>query len=484
VTASGIGADLLRAFNYLALTYFAALTLCYLAITLMSAVQVRTYFRRRSQSALVRAMRSRLTPPVTLCVSAYNEAETIVDSIRAMLNIQYPRHEVALTNDGSTDGTIERLIAGFELRRVDQPLRPGIATAPIRGIYRSDIHPNLVVIDKANGGRSDGLNASVNAATSPLICCVDADSLLEPDGLVAAVRPFVERPATVATGGIIRVANGCRVEKGHVMQVALPRQPLAMFQTVEYFRAFLAARTGWSAINGLLIISGAFGVFRRAAVVEVGGFAPDSIGEDFELCVRLHRKARDERRPYRLEFVPDPVCWTEVPTRLRELGGQRNRWHRGLVDTLWRHRRMICNPRYGAVGMLSLPFFVAFEFFGAFIEMFGYVTVVVSLVLGVVNVRFAVVFFAVAVLSGVFLSLAAVLLEDLAFRRFERPGELLRLVAYSVAENFGYRQLMTGYRVRGFFAYLRGNKAWGEIRRVGFAQAAVSASEARKKERA
>ena len=483
MTASGLGADALRAFNFLALGYFGVLTISYLAITLLSAVQIRRYFRRRSEEALVRAMRSPLTPPVTICISAYNEGETIVDSMRAMLNLQYPRFEVALTNDGSSDSTLERLIEAFGLRRVDQPLRPGIATAPIRGVYRSDIHPNLVVIDKVNAGRSDGLNAAVNAATSPLICCVDADSILEPDGLVAAVRPFVERPATVAAGGIIRVANGCRVEKGHVMQAALPRQPLAMFQTVEYLRAFLAARTGWSAINGLLIISGAFGVFRRAAVVEVGGFAPDSIGEDFELCVRLHARARDERRPYRLEFVPDPVCWTEVPTRLRELGGQRNRWHRGLVDTLWRHRRMIGNPRYGAVGTLSLPFFVAFEFLGAFIETLGYVTVVVSLVLGVVNVSFAVVFFAVAVLSGVLLSLAAVLLEDLAFHRFERHGDLLKLVAYSVAENFGYRQLMTGYRVRGFFAYLRGNKAWGEIRRIGFAQAAVSTPDARKKER-
>jgi cellulose synthase/poly-beta-1,6-N-acetylglucosamine synthase-like glycosyltransferase len=482
MTAGAIGADALRAFNYLALGYFALITLCYLAVTLMSAVQVRNYFRRRSQAALTRTMRSRLTPPVTICVSAYNEAATIVDSIRAMLHLQYPRYEVALTNDGSTDATLEQLIAGFQLRRVDQPLRPGIPTAPIRGVYRSAVHPNLVVIDKANGGRSDGLNASVNAATSPLICCVDADSLLEPDGLVAAIRPFVERPETVGAGGIIRVANGCRVEKGHVMEVALPRQPLAMFQTVEYFRAFLAARTGWSAINGLLIISGAFGVFRRAAVVEVGGFAADSIGEDFELCVRLHAKAREERRPYRLEFVPDPVCWTEVPTRLRELGGQRNRWHRGLVDTLWRHRRMIGNPRYGVVGMLSLPFFVAFEFLGAFVETFGYITVVVSLALGVVNVSFAIVFLAVAVLSGVLLSLAAVLLEDLAFRRFERQGELLQLVAYCLAENFGYRQLMTCYRVRGFFAYLRGNKAWGEIRRVGFAPAPTATAGEREKE--
>src|SRR5262249_47705332 len=234
--------------------------------------------------------------------------------------------------------------------------------------------------------------------------------------------------------------------------------------------------------NGARAACGGFGVVRRAVVVGLGGLAPDSIGEAFELCVRLHRKARAERRSYRLDFVPDPVCWTEVPTRLRELGGQRNRWHRGLVDTLWRHRRMIGNPRYGAVGMLSLPFFVAFEFLGPFIELLGYVTVVVALALGVVNLPFALVFFAIAVLSGVLLSLAAVLLEDLAFRRFERWVELLRIVGYAVAENFGYRQLMTGYRVRGFFAYLRGNKGWGEIHRVGFAQVAIATSELPKEE--
>jgi cellulose synthase/poly-beta-1,6-N-acetylglucosamine synthase-like glycosyltransferase len=466
--------DVLRAFSYLALGYFVLLMVSYLAITVLSAVQVRGYFRHRSQAALRRELRSQLTPPVTICVSAYNEAATIVDSIRAMLTLQYPRYEVAVTNDGSTDATFERLVAGFELRRVDQPLRPGIVTAPVRGVYRSPRHPNLVVIDKANGGRSDGLNAAINAASSPLICCVDADSILESDGLLAAVHPFMVRPATVGAGGIIRVANGCRIESGHVTRVALPRSPLAMMQTVEYFRAFLAARTGWSAINGLLIISGAFGVFRRAAVVEVGGFATDSIGEDFELCVRLHRKARDEGRPYRLEFVPDPVCWTEVPERLRDLGGQRSRWHRGLVDTLWRHRRMIGSPRYGAVGMLSLPFFLLFEFFGALIETLGYVVVLVSLALGAINATFAITFFAVAVLCGVLLSLAAVLLEDLAFHRFGRTSDLIRLLAFSIAENFGYRQLMTGYRVRGFVSYLRGNKAWGEIQRVGFAPAPAS----------
>jgi cellulose synthase/poly-beta-1,6-N-acetylglucosamine synthase-like glycosyltransferase len=461
--------SVLRAINYVVLGYFVLLTVSYLAVSVMSAIQVRSYFRRRSELALRRTLRSRLTPPVTICVSGYNEAETIVDSMRAMLTLDYPDYEVALTNDGSTDATLQALIEGFDLRRVDQPLRPGIETKPVLGVYRSRVHRNLVVIDKANGGRSDGLNAAINAASSPLICCVDADSILERDGLLAAVSPFVERPgAVLGAGGIIRVANGCRIERGHVVRVGLPKHPLAMLQTVEYLRAFLAARTGWSMINGLLIISGAFGIFRRSAVVEAGGFATDSIGEDFELCIRLHQLERRDGRRGRLEFVPDPVCWTEVPERLRDLGGQRNRWHRGLVDTLWRHRRLIGNPRYGTVGMLALPFFVLFELLGAFIELFGYLVIALSLALGVVNAEFALAFIGVAILSGLLLSLSAVLLEDTAFRRYGRMRELLRLVAYGVFENFGYRQVITVYRVRGFFAYLRGNKAWGEMRRVGF----------------
>jgi cellulose synthase/poly-beta-1,6-N-acetylglucosamine synthase-like glycosyltransferase len=471
-------ADVLRVFNVAVLTYFGLITLSYMAITVMSAREVRGYFRRRSGAALRRTLRSRMSPPVTICAPAYNEAEGIVDSMRAMLTLQYPSFEVALTNDGSTDDTLERLKEAFGLRRVDQPVRPGIPTAHVRGIYRSRTHSRLIVIDKENGGRSDALNAAINVASSPLICCVDADSLLEPDGLLAAVRPFVERPAeTVGAGGIIRAANGCTVEHGHVTKVGLPRNPVAMFQTVEYLRAFLAARTGWSAINGLLIISGAFGVFRRARVIEVGGFATDSIGEDFELCMRLHRKARDDGRPYRLAFIPDPVCWTEVPERMRDLGGQRNRWHRGLIDTLWRHRTMIANPRYGVVGMLSLPFFVLFEFFGAFVETLGYISLAVSLALGVVNVPFALLFMLVAVLSGVLLSLTAVLLEDVAFHRYGQIRELLKLVVFSVAENFGYRQIITAYRVRGFFAYLRGDKAWGEIQRIGFAGELEAAAE-------
>jgi cellulose synthase/poly-beta-1,6-N-acetylglucosamine synthase-like glycosyltransferase len=341
-------------------------------------------------------------------------------------------------------------------------------------VWRSRTHSNLVVVDKENGGRADALNASINFSRYPLVCCVDADSLLEPEALVTVVRPFIERPdRTIAAGGIIRVANGCEVTRGHVTKVGLPRQWLPMFQTVEYLRAFTAARTGWSMINSLLIISGAFGIFRKDAVIDVGGFASDSIGEDFELCMRLHARMRELKRPYHMAFVPDPVCWTEAPARLGQLGGQRDRWHRGLTDTLVRHRRMIFNPRYGAVGMLGLPFFVFFEFFGAFIEALGYIAIPLGFALGYINPGAAGLFFLLAVGSGICLSLSALLLEDVAFRKFGRWRDFGRLVIFCLIENFGYRQLMTYYRVRGFFSYLRGDEGWGHIDRAGFSPDAL-----------
>lgn len=476
VVAAG-GNVALRAFDDGVIVYFVILAFSYLSITVGSAMVVRRYFRRFSAVAVARSLRSTHTPPVSICTSAYNEAEAIVDSVRAMLALQYPRHEVVLCNDGSTDDTLTKLIDAFELSPVDQPLREDLPTAHVRAVYRSRLYRNLVVLDKENGGRSDGLNAAINAAGSPLICCIDADSILEYDALLDAVQPFIEDPEhVVGAGGLIRVANGCRIDHGHVVETHLPHSPLAMLQVVEYLRAFLAARSGWSAINGLVIISGAFGVFRRSAVVAAGGFATDTVGEDFELCVRLHRCSYEQGRRDRLAFVPDPVCWTEVPERLRQLGGQRNRWHRGLVDTLWRHRRMIGNPRYGVVGMMSLPFFVLFEFFGAFIEIAGWAVLAVSLVLGAINWPFALVFMAVALLSGVVLSLSAVLLEDVAFRRHGGLLDLARLIAYAIGENFGYRQIITYYRVRGFFAFLRGDRAWGVIERRGFAAPSTDAA--------
>jgi cellulose synthase/poly-beta-1,6-N-acetylglucosamine synthase-like glycosyltransferase len=462
--------DLFSAVNTVVLVYFVVVILSYSAITFLSWIQVRRYFRRLVHARLQRSVRSRLTPPISICAPAYNEAEVVVDAVRSMLGLRYPEHEVVLANDGSTDNTLEVLAEAFDMHRVDQPGNERIPTQPVRGIWRSRTHSNLVVVDKENGQRADALNAAINFARYPLVCCIDADSLLEPDALMTVVRPFIERPdRTIAAGGIIRVANGCEVTRGHVTKVGLPKRWLPMFQTVEYLRAFTAARTGWSMLNSLLIVSGAFGLFRKDAVIDVGGFAPDSIGEDFELCTRLHARMRELKRPYHIAFVPDPICWTEAPDRLRQLGGQRDRWHRGLTDTLIRHRHMIGNPRYGAVGMIGLPFFAGFEFLGAFIEAAGYIVVPIGFALGYINPVGAALFFLLAVGSGVCLSLSALLLEDVCFRKFVRWGEFGRLVLFCVIESFGYRQAMTYYRIKGFVSYLKGDVGWGHIDRRGFA---------------
>ena len=466
--------DVVMAINAVVLAYFILILVSYSAVTLLSWIQVRRYFRRLVHARLQRSVRSRLTPPISICAPAYNESEVIIDAVRSMLGLRYPLHEVVLTNDGSTDDTLDVLIEAFDMYRVDQPGHLRLDTAPVRGVWRSRSNSNLIVVDKENGGRADALNSSINFARYPLVCCIDADSLLEPEALMTVVRPFVERPdRTVGAGGIIRVANGCEVSRGHVTQVGLPKQWLPMFQTVEYLRAFTAARTGWSMINSLLIISGAFGIFRKDAVIDVGGFATDSIGEDFELCMRLHARMRELKRPYHIAFVPDPVCWTEAPDRLKQLGGQRDRWHRGLTDTLVRHRRMICNPRYGAVGLLGLPFFVLFEFLGAFIEAAGYVAIPFGFALGYLNGAAAALFFLLAVGSGICLSLSALLLEDVSFRKFGRWRDFARLVLFCLMENFGYRQAMTYYRVKGFWSYLKGDHGWGHIDRKGFAPDAL-----------
>jgi len=470
--------DLLRdAFgvvNDAVLGYFVLVVVAYSAVTVLSFVQARRHLRRVVHARLQRSVRSSLTPPIAVCVPCFDEEEVIVDSVRAMLALRYPQHEVVVANDGSTDRSLALLAEAFALRRVDQPAQAPLATAPVRGVYRSRTHPNLVVVDKVNGGRADALNAAINHARHPLVCCTDADSLLEADALLTLVRPFVERPdRTIGAGGMIRVANGCAVERGHVVRAGLPREALPMFQVVEYLRAFTAARCGWSLMNGLLIISGAFGLFRRDAVMDVGGYAADSVGEDFELCLRLHRRMRELGRPYHLAFVPDPVCWTQAPARLRDLGGQRDRWHRGLTDTLWRHRDLIGRPSMGAAGTVALPFFVLFEFLGAFIEAAGYVLVPLALALGWTSLAGALAFFGLAVLAGLVLSFSALLLEDTTFRRFTGVRQFLRLALFCVIENLGYRQLVTFLRIRGFVGHLRGDRSWGTIERRGFHDGAL-----------
>jgi cellulose synthase/poly-beta-1,6-N-acetylglucosamine synthase-like glycosyltransferase len=461
--------DLGLALAALTLVYFTALNLVYLAFTGVAWSSLTHHRRARGHAPDDAVFSSPVTPPVSVLVPAYDEEPTIVDSVHSLLALRYPEHEVIVVNDGSRDATLERLRDAFDLVPVRKALRMVVPTAPIKGVYVSRRHRQLWVVDKENGGKADALNAGVNTSRYPYVLAIDADAILEEDSLLRVVRPVVAEPdVVVATGGIVRIANGCRIDHGRVVDVRLPKSRLATLQVLEYFRAFLIGRVGWSRMNALLIVSGAFGLFRRSLVEEVGGYSSETVGEDIELVVRLHRHLRDRDEPYRIEFVPDPVCWTEAPETMRQLARQRRRWHRGLGETLWRHRRVAGNGRYGTLGTAAVPYFLLFEFLGPVVEVLGLPAVVVWWLLGDLSPVFVVAFLVVAGLLGVVLSLAALTLEEHSFRRHRDGRDIARLVGFSVLENVGYRQIVSFWRFLAFFDLLRGRAEWGEMRRKGF----------------
>jgi cellulose synthase/poly-beta-1,6-N-acetylglucosamine synthase-like glycosyltransferase len=466
---SALFASVVVAFNKFVIVYFLLINVGYLSIFLASMRSLWQFMRRSFFADYSQIRQSDLALPISLLVPAHNEARTIVESLRSLLRLNYGEFEIIVINDGSTDSTLETLVEAFELRRSDQPLHMQLPCKPIRAVYRSMTQANLLVLDKVQGGKSDALNAGLNASRYPLFCSIDADSLIEEDALLRLVKPFIESPQeTVAAGGIVRVANGCTVEDGHVVDVALPSSVIAVMQVIEYLRAFLAGRAGWSSARSLLIISGAFGLYRKREIIDIGGYSNDTDTEDAELVVRLHRVMSDQGRPYRIVFVPDPVCWTEVPESFRVLRVQRSRWHRGLLQTLWLYRGMMFRRRYGAVGMIGMPWFVAFELLGPVIEVLGYIMVPLAWFLGILDSTFLVLFIVVAFVVGTLLSVGALLMEEMAFRRYPRWRDLLRLLAYGFLENFGFRQYLSFVKVRALAEALWRRREWGKMDRLGF----------------
>jgi cellulose synthase/poly-beta-1,6-N-acetylglucosamine synthase-like glycosyltransferase len=443
--------------------------LVYTAQTALAFFELRRarQSERRTHSGWLLGAKS--IPGISLLVPAYNEERTLVENIRSLLTLRYPRHEIIVVNDGSKDGTARAVIEAFGLRRIELHRPHPAPCRAVRGIYRNRDYPNLLFIDKENGGKADALNAAVNYARHPLVCGVDADSLLDHNSLLKAVRPFVEQPASlVAVGGTIRVANGSEVHGGMVVNEGTPRRLVPLFQIVEYLRAFLIARLAFSRLNTVSIISGAFGLFKRSAVLQVGGYSHGTVGEDMELIVKLHRHFREQGGPYNILFVPDPVCWTEAPETLAVLRRQRTRWQRGLCEVLWRHRDMLGNPRYGRIGLIGLPLFVVFDVIGPFLDLLGLVFIPVCWAFGLLSLQFMTAFFAVVTLYGVFLSMMALVLAELALFNTTRKRDMVALAGAAIAENFGYRQLNVLWRIEGIGQFFRKQRGWGEMTRRGF----------------
>ena len=463
--------DFLFLYQVVILWYFAFLNFFYALFAFFGLGMVARYTRELSELSLKDLLEREAYLPVSILVPTYNEERTIAHSVRSFLSLHYPEFEVIVVADGPKDQTLEVLKEAFRLVEVEWVYRRALPTKPVRAVYRSLVYPNLIVVDKENGGKADALNAGLNLARYPLFCAVDADSLLDAQALLRASRLFLEDHRVLAVGGTIRPLNGAVVREGVVEALHLPRSFLEKMQILEYARAFFMGRAGWSALGALLIISGAFGLFRREEVLRVGGYRTDTVGEDMELVVRLHRRAREAGQEYRIVYIPDPICYTEVPADWATLRRQRNRWHRGLWEVLWSHRGMLFNPRYGRLGLVAMPYFVFFEALAPVVEVLGYALFPIFYLLGFFNAEFALLFFLLAVAYGVLLSHLAVGMETLLLKRYPRLRDRLALLLLAILEGLGYRQILAWERFLATFQVWRKRGVWGEMRRKGLESA-------------
>ena len=451
-------------FFYYLLSNFAYLTMLVVALKTSAA-----HLRHLESISFDWIKGSPMVPPITLLVPAHNEEKFICTAVRNLLDLDYPELEVIVVNDGSADKTLQMMQKEFCLRLVRAVYVPQVMSAPIRGLYKSDIDVRLLVMDKEPAGsKADAVNAGLNATTSPYVCVVDADSVLERDALLRIMVPVLADPnRVVAAGGIVRVLNGSEIEAGRIRRVRLARKSIEVIQVVEYLRAFLIGREAWARGNMLMIVSGAFGVFRSDLVRAVGGYRSSAIGEDFDLVARLHRHLLDKGADYRIEFVPDPVCWTEVPSDLRSLARQRARWQKGLLDVLWPNRDMLFRRRYGRIGCLALPYLWLFELAAPVIEVTGFATVLLAAVFGALSWTFFLQFVLFGYGFATMISIGSVLQEELTYKRYNDWQDVARLVSYCFLEHFPYRQLHMIWRLQGLWQYFRGDMAWRPLKRQG-----------------
>ncbi len=444
----------------------------YVLLAIFSAITLRIYLRKNSYVDYNSLILAPLTPSISVVAPAYNESKTIVENIRALLSLYYNNFEVIVINDGSTDDSLEKVIKAYDLEKVNYFFDYRIPCKRIRGVYKSknrSFH-NLTFIDKLNGGKADALNAGINVSGKELICSIDVDSIMEPDALLKMVKPFLEETDSkvIGTGGVLRIANSCDIQGGRIKRIHLPKRFLARVQVLEYTRAFLMGRMAWSRLDGLLLISGALGMFDRETVIKCGGYSTATVGEDMELVVRMRRYMVEQGKKYKIIYIPDPLCWTEVPSTHRVLGRQRNRWTRGTVETLFKHKKIFLNPRYKKFGMLGYPYWFFFEWLAPIIEFFALVFFIFLIIFGSPNWPFAILLFAFVYTFAVSLSVWAILFEEMTYHKYEKKRDVLKLIGTAFLEPFLFHPLTVVWAIKGNWDYLRGKRGWGKMDREGF----------------
>lgn len=452
--------------------YSVSIMVSYLTLSLISFLAVKKYLHKNSFVDYRDILNTDIAPSVSLLAPAYNETETIIDNIRSLLSIHYSNFEVIVINDGSKDDSLEKCIEEYDLELVDYAIDEQIKTKEVRGIYKSRNRAfnQLIFVDKENGGKSDALNVGINVSSYDYITCIDVDCVLEQDALLKLMKPFMDENEreVIATGGVIRIANSCVVEDGQLLEVKVPSNFVARSQALEYIRAFLLGRMAWSLMDGLILISGALGVFQKKAAIAVGGYDTNTVGEDMELVVRMRRYMLEKKRKYTVAFIPDPLCWTECPESWGMLGRQRNRWTRGTIETLWKHRGMFFNPKYKLLGMVSYPYWFVFEWLAPILEGGGLMLFLLLAIVGLVNWSFFLLMMGLVFGFTITFSVLSLLIEEITYHNYKRRRDILMLLQIGLLEPFLYHPFIVYSAILGNLDYLFGKSSWGEMTRKGF----------------
>ena len=470
---SGLFNIILEYINIVFLMFTTGLMIMYTGMGYLSTRNSVHYRNKNSFGQLDGLIDSPISPTISIIAPAYNEGLTIVENVRSLLSLNYDRYEVIVVNDGSKDDTVQKMISTFDLVSVPFSHDPNWKSKPIRGVYKSKLESlsKLTLIDKENGGKSDALNAGISLSRNQYVGCIDVDCLLHPDALLHVVKSFIQpsQKRVIAVGGVIRVANSCSIEDGVLKNIRLPKNWLAKFQLLEYTRSFLIGRMAWGRIDSLLIISGAFGFFDREIAMAAGGYDTDTVGEDMEIVFRMRRYMHNRNKPYTVSYIPDPLCWTEVPEDLKIFVNQRDRWARGNLETLVTHRDMLFNPRFGRLGILSYPYWLFYEWLTPLLEFFGFISVVIFYLLGILNWKFFIALTTMVYTFAIMFSVFAVLMDVFSYNQYRSTKDILILIGCALLEPFIFHPIVVFSAVRGNYKKLiKANAGWGEQVRKGF----------------
>lgn len=445
----------------------------YIVLAVISIIETIEYMKKNSFVNYSEILSSTISPSISIIAPAYNESLNIIENVRSLLSSHYVNYDVIIINDGSKDDSLEKLIKAYSLVEVNYLVNEQIKTKPLRrGIFKSTnpAFEKLTVVDKENGGKADALNMGLNISPNKYVACIDVDCLLMEDALQKMIKPFLENTdkKVIAAGGVIRIANSCIIKEGKLIDVNLPNNLLVQGQILEYLRAFLLGRMAWSRLNGLLVISGAFGLFDKKIAIAVGGYDTNTVGEDMEIIVRMRGYMEDQKQKYKVAYIPDPLCWTEAPDNYKIFISQRNRWTRGTIETLKKHRKIGFNPKYKSMGILSYPYWFFFERMAPIVEVTGLIYFILLAIFKEVRWDYAFAFLIAAYLFSVLFSIIAIISEELTYHQYKKKGIGFKLILITLLEPFVVHPFILYSAIRGNFDYyFNKKKKWGEMVRKG-----------------